>query len=69
MLKWIYLGFAACFWLGRCYEAERQDALRVRGTFYKVERRRKAWKRNLWRRVSARWTRRSSGSAVRVPRF
>ena len=47
MLKWIYLGFAACFWLGRCYEAERQDALRARGTLYTVKKRRPVWKRKL----------------------
>lgn len=36
MMLACYLGFAACFWLGRCYEAERQDKLRRRGTLYEV---------------------------------
>lgn len=40
MLKWVYLGFFICFYMGRVYEAERQDKLRERGTLYTVTNRR-----------------------------
>ena len=40
MLKWVYLGFFICFYMGRIFEAERQDWLRERGTMYTVSSRR-----------------------------
>lgn len=40
VLKWVYLGFFICFYMGRVYEAERQDKLRERGTLYMITNRR-----------------------------
>lgn len=53
MIYAIYLGFLACFWLGRCYEAERQESLRRRGTMYRVRR----WNGRASRSGSGRLTR------------
>lgn len=45
MLKWIYIGFGICFYMGRIYEAERQDQLRARGTTYIITNRRRRQKK------------------------
>jgi len=36
MLLWVYAGFLICFYLGRIFEAERQQLLRQRGTMYYI---------------------------------
>lgn len=57
MLAGLYLLMTACFMLGRIYEGQRQDALRQRGTTYRL-RGFWTWRYKEPRRGSGRSTRR-----------